>query len=78
VGLWKKKTQKFAVHAGGGTENGGEKRNILIVSVLFPIIIDLVLRSKTQRRIEVLREQPILLHVFTGAKAVMRDPEVED
>ena len=28
-----------------------EKRNVLIVSVLLPIAIDLALRSKTQRRI---------------------------
>jgi hypothetical protein len=63
VGLWKKKTQKFAVPAGGGADNGGEKRNVLIVSLLLPIIIDLALRSKRQRRIEVLRmrEQPVLL-----------------
>jgi hypothetical protein len=52
VGLQKKKTQKFAVHAGGGADNGGEKRNVLIVSVLLPKIIDLfALRSKTQRHI---------------------------
>jgi hypothetical protein len=35
------------VHARGGADNGGEKRNVLIVSVLLPIIIDLALRSKT-------------------------------
>jgi hypothetical protein len=33
----------------------GRKEEVLIVSVLLPIIIDLALRSKTQRRIEVLR-----------------------
>jgi hypothetical protein len=43
------------VHAGGGAANGWEKRNVLIVSVLLPIIIDLAVRSKTQTRIEVLR-----------------------
>jgi hypothetical protein len=32
-----KKTQKIAVHAGGGADNGGEKRNVLIVRVLLPI-----------------------------------------
>ena len=32
----------------------GEKRNVLIVSVLVPIIIDLGQRSETQRGIEVL------------------------
>jgi hypothetical protein len=45
VGLQKKKTPKFAVHAGGSAENSGEKRNVLIVRVLLPIAIDLALRS---------------------------------
>jgi len=71
------------VHAGGefgGADNRGEKRNVLIVSVLLPIIIDLALRNKTQRRIEVLqmREQPVLLQVATAPEAVMLDTEVED
>jgi hypothetical protein len=71
------------VRAGGGADNGGEKRNILVVSVLLPIIIDLALRSKTQRRIEVLRkrEQPVLLRVATAPKAFIRfmcDTLVED
>jgi hypothetical protein len=51
VGLQEKKMQKNAVHAGGGADNGGEKRNVLIVSVLMPMIIDLAHRSKKQRRI---------------------------
>ena len=71
------------MHAGGefgGADNRGEKRNVLIVSVLLPIIIDLALRNKTQRRIEVLqmREQPVLLQVATAPEAVMLDTEVED
>jgi hypothetical protein len=33
---------------------GGEKRNFLIVSGLLPIAVNFALRSKTQRRIEVL------------------------
>jgi len=41
----KKKTQKLAMHAGGGTNDRGEKRNVLIVSVLLLIGIDLTLRS---------------------------------
>jgi hypothetical protein len=49
VGLQKKKMHKFAVHAGGGADNGREKRNFLIVSVLLPIIIDLALRSGASR-----------------------------
>ena len=51
VGRQEKKMQKNAVHAGGGADNGGEKRNVLIVSVLLPMIIDLAHRSKKQRRI---------------------------
>ena len=54
MGLLQKKTRKFAVHAGGGAENGGEKRNVLIVSVLLPIATDLALRSNMQRRVHVL------------------------
>ena len=49
VGLYKKKTQKLAVHAGGCGHNGGEKRNVLIVSILLPKAIDLALRSNMQR-----------------------------
>jgi hypothetical protein len=58
----KKKTQKPAVHAGGSAENGGEKRNVLIVGVWLPMDIDPVLRSKTQTRVDVLRvcQAPIL------------------
>jgi hypothetical protein len=37
VGLKKKKTQKLDMHAGGGTNDRGEKRNVLIVSVLLLI-----------------------------------------
>ena len=56
------------MHAGGGTNDRGEKRNVLIVSVLLPIgsdLADLTLRSNTQRRVYVLRvrEGPVLLHV---------------
>ena len=40
VGLQKKKSQKLAVHAGGGCDICGEKRNVLIVSVLLPIAFD--------------------------------------
>ena len=42
------------MHAGASAENGGEKRNVLIVSVWLPIAIDLALRSNMQRRVDVL------------------------
>jgi hypothetical protein len=50
VGLQKKRSKKFSVHAGGGADNGGEKRNVLIVSVLLHEAIDLALRCKAQRQ----------------------------
>jgi len=48
------------------------RKDVLIVSVLLPIMIDPALRSKTQRRIEVLgmRQQTVLLHVAAGAVTV--------
>jgi len=49
-----KKTQNLAVHWAAGGDYSGEKRNVLIVSVLLPIGVDLTLRSNTQRAIEVL------------------------
>jgi len=56
VGLKKKKTQKLAVHAGGCTKDRGEKRNVLIVSLLLHTDGDLAqMRSNTQRRVYVLR-----------------------
>ena len=54
VGLQKEKTQKLAVHAGGCGHNGGEKRNVLIVSVLLPVTVNFPLRSETLGGIEVL------------------------
>ena len=42
VGLQKEKTQKLAVHAGGGRHNGGEKRNVLIVSVVLECVCVLI------------------------------------
>ena len=50
----KKKTQKLAVHAAASANNRGKKRNVLIVSVLLPIGVDLTLRSNTHRAVKVL------------------------
>jgi hypothetical protein len=57
--------QKLAVHAGGCAHDGGEKRNVLIVSVLTPIGVELTLRSNTHLAIKVLRvsQVAVLLHV---------------
>jgi hypothetical protein len=55
-------------------------RNVLIVSVLLPIAVNFALRSKTQRRIEVLgmRSQTVLMHVASGALTVVCDGQVDD
>ena len=68
------------MHAGGGTNDCGEKRNILIVSILLLIGSNLTLRSNMQGSIEVLWvcEQTVLLHVAGRPKPVMGDAEVED
>jgi hypothetical protein len=68
------------MHAGGGTNDRGEKRNVLIVGVLLLVGSDLTLRSNTQRRIQILRvrQAPVLLHVAGRPKPVMGDAEVED
>ena len=68
------------MHAGGGTNDCGEKRNVLIVSILLLIGSNLTLRSNMQRAIEVLWvcEQTGLLHVAGRPKPVMGDAEVED
>ena len=42
------------MHAGGGAENGGEKRNVLVVSVLLPIAVNFALRSESQGGVKVL------------------------
>ncbi len=57
--------QKLAVHAGECAHDGGEKRKVLIVSVLLSIAVNFALCSKTQRRIEVLgmRQQTVLVYV---------------
>ena len=51
------------------------RKDVLIVRVLLPIIIDLALRSKTQGRIEVLRmrEHSVLEGMATRAEAFIRD-----
>ncbi len=68
------------MHAGGSGENGEEKRNVLNVSVVLPIAIDLAMRSNVQRRVDVLWvcQASVLLRVATAPKAFMRDAEVED
>ena len=61
------------MHAGGGTNDLGEKRNVLIVGVLLLIGSNLSLRSNTQRRVQILRvrQAPVLLYVAGRPKPVM-------
>jgi hypothetical protein len=68
------------VHAGAGADNGGEKKNVLIASVLLPIAIDLALRCNMQRRVNVLWvcQVAILQGVAATPITVMGDAEVED
>jgi hypothetical protein len=70
----------LAVHACACACDGVEKRNVLIVSVLLPIAIDLALRSNMQKRVDVLRvcQAPILQGVAATPITVMGDAEVED
>ena len=49
-----KKTQKLFVHACACADNGREKTNVLIVSILLPIAVNCTLRSNTQSLIEVI------------------------
>jgi hypothetical protein len=63
------------MHAGRGTHDCGEKRNILIVSILLLIGSNLTLRSNLQGCIQVqwVCEQTVLLHVTGRPKPVMGD-----
>ena len=66
------------MHAGGCACDG--EKNVLIVSVLLPIAIDLALRSNMQRRVDVVwvGQTPILQGVAATPITVMGDAEVED
>ena len=66
--------------AGGCAHDSGEKRNVLIVSVLLLIGSNLTLRSNMQWPVWVpwVCEQTVLLHVTGRPKPVMGDAEVED
>ena len=65
------------MHARACAYNGGEKRNVLIVSVLLPIAIDLALRSNMQRRVDVLRVcQAQILQVVAATPITVRSPNL--
>ena len=61
------------MHACAGADNGGEKRNVLIVSVWLPIAIDLALRSNMPGV-----SSAHFARVAATPITVMGDVEVED
>ncbi len=67
------------MHAGGGTNDRGEKRNVLIVSILLLIGSNLSLRSNTQWCVQILTvlQAPVLLHVAGRPNPVMGDAQVK-
>ena len=67
------------MHACAGADSGAEKRNVLIVSALLPLAIDLALRSNAQRRVDVLRvcQAPILQGV-AATPITVGHAQVED
>ena len=72
------------MHACARAHDDGEKRNVLIVSVLLPIAVNFMLCSKTQRHIEVLGPSDAIANrsvargQAAGAVEVVRDGQVED
>ena len=68
------------MHAGGCARNRRQETNVLIVSVLVAVVVNLALRSKAQRRIEVVGMCKLTIMVGLGAfpVTIMGDPEIED
>jgi len=79
VGLQKQKTEKLAVHACGGARNRRQESNVLIVSILPAVFVNLTLRSNAQGRIKVagMRKLSILVGLGGSAVAVVGDPQIE-
>lgn len=68
------------MHAGGCARNRRQETNVLIVSVLFAVVVNLALRSKAQGSIEVVGMCKLTIMVGLGAfpVTIMGDPEIED
>ena len=68
------------MHACGGARNRRQEGDVLIVSVLVAIGVNLALRSNAQGRIKVpgVRQLPILVGLGASAIAVVGDAEIED
>ena len=68
------------MHACGSARNRRQEGDVLIVSVLIAIVVNLALRSNAQGRIKVpgVRQLPILVGLGASAIAVVGNPEIED
>ena len=54
------------MHACGCARNRSQETNVLIVSVLFAVVVNLALRSNSQGRIEVVGMRKLTIVVFVG------------
>ena len=68
------------MHACGCARHRRQETNVLIVSVLFAVVVNLALRSNSQGRIEVVGMRKLTIVVGLGAfpVTIMGDPEIED
>ena len=66
------------MHACGGARNRRQETNVLIVSILPAVVVNLALRSNAQGRIKVagMRKLPILVGLGASAIAVVGNPEI--
>ena len=58
------------MHAGGCARNRRQETNVLIVSVLFAVVVNLALRSNSQGRIEVVGMRKLTIDLFRLRKTV--------
>jgi len=68
------------VHACGCARDRRQESNVLIVSVLFAVVVNLALRSNSQGRIEVVGMRKLTIVVGLGAfpVTIVGGPEIED
>ena len=68
------------MHACGSARNRRQETNVLIVSILPAVVVNLALRSNAQGRIKVagMRKLPILVGLGASAISLVGDPEIED
>ena len=70
----------FGGFACGCARNRSQETNVLIVSVLFAVVVNLALRSNAQGRIEVVGMRKLTILVGLGAfpVTIMGHPEIGD